>query len=210
MSGSAGPIGPAGRGEVRGFGDVEAVVEARVVRVWERDHELAGLVDARVIRDAIFLEPCGREHEGFVPHELSAVGRGLRLHGSRHRLEAQRVFRFDGVPRLGGAVVQVVDRVEIHVLDMIGEHGRPHAHVEHCVGNTGHGWPNVALQKCVQVIHIPPRREVVVEKRATSVGAVHGRIHGRRQRAPEAAHALLDVHTLGHVRREAGRRFPLE
>lgn len=48
----------------------------------------------------------------------------------RHSLESSRVFRRNGVPKLGFPVVQIIDGMQVHVFGVPGKGRFPHAEVE--------------------------------------------------------------------------------
>mmetsp|Transcript_33998 Transcript_33998/g.89241 ORF Transcript_33998/g.89241 Transcript_33998/m.89241 type:complete len:291 (+) Transcript_33998:529-1401(+) len=123
-------VDPALGGKVRRLGTVEAMVEAGVKRPGERDHELTGAVNRLVARDAVVPQHLGRDHGHLVPEELAALGMGTREELCRQALHPGSVVGRDAVPRLRRAVVDVVDRIQIHVLGVPAERRLPHPKVQ--------------------------------------------------------------------------------
>ena len=75
-------------------------------------------------------EEIRRDEAHFVTEEGRTVLEQRRKEADGHPLEAPCVLGRDAIPELGIAVVQVVDRVEIHVLRVPGERRLPHAEVK--------------------------------------------------------------------------------
>ena len=147
-----------------------------MVRARVGDDELAGALHHARERDAVLLEERGGDEQLLVSEKLGARAPHLGNHALRQNLEALAVLRRDGVPKFRRAVVQVVDRVQVHVLRVPREERAPHAKVEVRRVHAVEGDPTLfkrAREQTVQLRHVPAP-VVAVEERAGDVRAVRG------------------------------------
>ena len=135
LAAGAGPVPlavlhPARRTEVGSLRNIEAVVEAGVVSVREDNDEISLLLDHLVDQDSPAGQEVGRDHADFVSEKVEADLSPVWEEFPGRHLQPVALARGDAVPGLGSPVVEIVDAVQIHVLDMPGECCPPHSEVE--------------------------------------------------------------------------------
>ena len=97
------------------------MVEPRVVGVGEHDDGTTLLLDDLGVRDPVFVQLLGRDETSLVPHEVGTPRGHVGKQLSRRFLHQVAVLGRNHVPRFGRAVVQVVDRMQVHVFHVPAE-----------------------------------------------------------------------------------------
>ena len=106
------------------------MVKTRVICVRKDDDEVPLLLDHLVHLDSSAGEQLGRDHTDLVAEEVEADPGPVREQLLGGQLELVGVTGRDAVPGLGRPVVEVVDPVQVHVLNVPREGGLPHAKVQ--------------------------------------------------------------------------------
>ena len=109
------------KSKVGGLCNVEPMVEPRVVGVGEHYDGTPLFLDHLGVRDAVFVQLLGRDETSLVPHKVGTPRGHVGKQLSSRFLHQVAVLGRNHVPRLGRAVVQVVDWVQVHVFHVPAE-----------------------------------------------------------------------------------------
>lgn len=96
----------------------------------ESEDELSFMLNESVDWNAVGRQLGGREQVCLVAQELRTVLVVGRKDSLSNTFEPAAVFRSNAIPLLGGAKMEIIDRVKIHVLDVPCKRCFPHSKVE--------------------------------------------------------------------------------
>lgn len=120
---------PIGQRKVYCFGYIKASIEARVVCCSPRNYELSWSLDGTPHFDSLFEEVLRVNQRSFVPNKLRTIAILVFVVLLRVRFKVLIRTQIHTIPKFRLSLVQVINRIQVHVFLMPAEHRFPSTHI---------------------------------------------------------------------------------